>query len=300
MRPRRHHHAAVAVAVAVASVAMLPAQAGPPPVRVEGTSADVPMLMRGGQPAVDVTVGGKGPFVFAIDTAASGAARLDASLVKSQSLETVGEARASDGMGGVRMIPIVRAGAITLGGLTWSGIEVPSRDYNTSPSLPKIDGILGAGAFAELLLTLDYPNKRVRITRGELPAPDGKTILPMTIDRGIAQITIDVAGQAVTADLDSGNIAGPVLHVPAALLQKLPTAGPPRDAGTGTTVSSTIALKQVTLTGPVMIGEHTLASRDVIFADQFRNANVGSNVLKEFIVTIDQKNKRVRFEKPAK
>ena len=131
---------------------------------------------------------------------------------------------------------------------------MPSRDYNTSPKLPRIDGILGIAAFADFLLTLDYPGKRVRLSRGALPEADGQVVLPLTNARGILQVTIDVAGQPVVADLDSGNLAGDALHVPAAVAQQLPTAGPPRDAGVGTTVTNTIALKQVTLTAPIKIG----------------------------------------------
>ena len=294
-----HRVAASGLATMCASgVALLFAQGGAPPVRVAGDAADVPMLMRAGQPAVEVTVNGKGPFTFAIDTAASGAARADAGLVASQSLQTVGEARASDGMGGVRMIPIVRLGVIGLGGVTWSDVEVPSRDYNTSPKLPRIDGILGIAAFAEFLLTLDSRasacgSRAVRCRR--LTAK--WCCRSLTRAAFCKSRSTSPANRWLPISTPATSPATPCTCLPPSLsnfplpVRRATPASAPRSR-------NTIALKQVTLTAPIKIGAHVLASKDVIYADLFRTGNLGSNVLREFVVTIDQKNKRVKFERP--
>ena len=47
------------------------------------------------------------------------------------------------------------------------------------PRMPRgVDGLLGLPAFADLLLTIDYPRHRVRLERDTLPAPDGQSVLP--------------------------------------------------------------------------------------------------------------------------
>ena len=59
------------------------------------------------------------------------------------------------------------------GEVQFKGVRAASRNYNVSTNLPKIDGILGFNLFSEYLLTLDFPAKRVRLERGELPKADG-------------------------------------------------------------------------------------------------------------------------------
>src|SRR5215217_9547950 len=54
---------------------------------VKSAVVDVPMLFRGPMPAVEVTVNGQGPFLFAIDTGGGGQARVDSSLVEKLKLK---------------------------------------------------------------------------------------------------------------------------------------------------------------------------------------------------------------------
>jgi hypothetical protein len=43
------------------------------------------------------------------------------------------------------------------------------------------------------------------------------------------------------------------------------------------------------------IGSHTLSHPKVEFADMIREGNLGATIFKQFVVTFDQKNKRVEF-----
>ncbi len=103
---------------------------------------EVPMLFRGAMPAVEVMVNGQGPFLFAIDTGAQGMARIDSSLAEKLKLSPVGQVQGSDGSGrNVRSMDVFMLDSISLGGVQFKEVRAPSRNYNTSPNMPKVDGI---------------------------------------------------------------------------------------------------------------------------------------------------------------
>jgi hypothetical protein len=68
-----------------------------------------------------------------------------------------------------------------------SGVKFAVRDLPAVPgrSEPEFDGVLGIGLFKDYLLVLDYPARRVRIEKGELPPTDGREVLDFEERRGI-------------------------------------------------------------------------------------------------------------------
>jgi hypothetical protein len=263
---------------------------------------DVPMLMRGGMAAVEVSVNGQGPFVFAIDTGAAGAARADASLVEKLKLQTVGTMQASDGSGrNARTLDVVRLDSISLGGVQFRDVRAPTRNYNGSPRMPQIDGILGFNLFSEYLLILDYPARRVRLERGELPAADGAEILSFENPRGTPVVELGVGSTKIKAHLDSGNMVGGFI-LPAALLEKLTLTSAPVSLGMGRTVSNTSEIKEARLKESIRFGRYEYAAPAITFPALSDDANIGASVLRDFALTFDQKNKRLRLdrrERPA-
>jgi hypothetical protein len=194
-------------------------------------------------------------------------------------------------------IPIVHMDTVQMGGITWHDMNAPSRDYNTSLPLPHIDGVLGFGAFQDVLLTLDSPHHRVRISRGQLPAADGKSVLDYVANHGIPEVDIAIGGTTVHADLDTGNVLGNAIHVAPSIVASLTLAGPARSAGAAHTVTNTAETQQATLSGRLSIGQYQFENPDLIIDPLTRTANIGDAVLKDFIVTFDQRNHRVRFAK---
>ena len=85
---------------------------------------DVPMLFRGATPAVEVSVNGKGKFLFAIDTGAQGTARVDSTLVERLGLKVTGQVNASDGSGqNVRSLDVVKLDSISIGDVQFRDVE---------------------------------------------------------------------------------------------------------------------------------------------------------------------------------
>lgn len=268
----------------------------PESVEVPERGIKVPMSFRGNMPAFEVSVNGKGPFTFALDTGGMGLARADVSLVKQLNLAKTGEIQAGDGSGQNRVtMDLVKLDEVRLGDAIFKGLAAPSRDYNRGRP-DHIDGILGINLFQDHLLTLDYPAKELRLAPGELPEADGNTILNLAEGQAVPALEIEVAGQKILCHIDSGNMGGLIL--PTALAEKLPLVGEPVVVGRAKTVANEFEIKSAQLDGSVTIGGHEIKNPTVTFAEIFRTGNIGAGVLREFAMTLDQKNGRVRFERP--
>src|SRR5258708_22209777 len=84
--------------------------------------ADLPMLFRGPEPAVEVMVNGQGPFLFAIDTGATDAARLDSSLVERLGIRVTGTSTHSDGSNQKTKLGVVRLDSLVIGGVEFRNV----------------------------------------------------------------------------------------------------------------------------------------------------------------------------------
>lgn len=255
---------------------------------------ELPIRFDGTRPAVEIRVNGQGPFLFLIDTGAAGApARADVSLVKRLALRISGATMSSDAGGASATIDRVTLDRVDVGSWTSRAVEALSRDYNGTSYLPHIDGILGFAFFENALLTIDFPRGRVVIEPGALPPADGKTILDYELIDGNPAIGVSIGGRREKALIDTGDIRA--LDVPAAWLKTMRLASFPRIAGSSTSVSGVVPIREVALTAPLMIGAHRIERPNVTFADEFDVANIGSALLQDFVMTFDQRNRRVRI-----
>jgi hypothetical protein len=269
------------------------------PEKVELASPEVvvPMEIVKGRPVIEVSIGGKGPFKFVLDTGASGTV-LGSELVKELALPESGEVRMGDPINPHAIsAKQVKLDRLSLGGATFSGMTATSMDRMALEQHLGARGILGMPAFSDLLLTIDFARREVRIARGELPAADGKDIVAYEQAHGaLIRVPITVASIEIAADLDSGSPSG--VSLPDAYMEKLPLEGKPVEVGRARTVNSEFVVRGATLKGSVRIGGHVLESPELRF-NALPVANVGSQVLARFTITIDQKNRRIRFVSAA-
>lgn len=300
MNRRLRNHSACCMATAMVAASLLgmtpePALAsGSNPSASKTTRVDIPMLFYGTRPAVHVMVNGKGPFLFLIDTGAQGMARADSSLVARLGLSFVGQDTVSDASAATaRVLREVVFDELAIGSLRFRHVRALSRNYNTADYLPAIDGILGFDLFSELLLTLDYPGKRVRLSRGSLPKVDGVEVLALERIEGNPYIEIDLGSLRLKALIDSGNIRE--MDVPASIVRRLPLASYPKLVGKGGSVSGSFDLREVRLKDPLRIGRFRIATPSITFTDVYEEINIGSSLLQRFVITFDPKGGRVRF-----
>lgn len=265
--------------------------------KAQTKAVEVPMKFRDGEPVVEVMVNGKGPFLFAIDTGGQGDARADVSLVEKLGLKKVGEVIVGDPSGKNNQTnDVVGIESLKIGDLEFRNIEASTRDYNRRPGM-KIDGILCFELFKNHLLTLDYSAKIVRIEEGSLPQANGKDILNFENTRGIPVVKLGVGNQTIDADIDSGNANGGFVF-PTVSIEKLPLASEPRVVGTARTVANTFEIKEAKLKDPIHFGSFEYPEPTIVYPGPSpKNANIGAKVLRDFSLTFDQKNRRVKLDK---
>lgn len=272
---------------------MQPGDLGPKSTTLTQQGVEVPMQFRGGMPALDIKVNGQGPFFFAIDTGGMGSARADETLVKKLGLKPAGKIRAGDGSGNTRSMDVFHFDAIEFGGARFEGLRAPSRNYNRSPMLRKVSGILGIHLSQDGLLTIDYPNKKVEFRKGQLPPADGKTIFNTVRESPVPAIEHVLGGKKLTFHLDTGNMGG--LSLPKKIADRIKFDGPLVQVGEARTVTSTFAIRQGTLSEKFVLGRHEFPNAVVTVMDAPLGPNIGSQVLRNFRLTFDQKNHRVEI-----
>jgi hypothetical protein len=260
--------------------------------------ASVPMEYRGPIPTIKVMINGKGPFVFSVDTGGGPQADIDTSIVTQLGLPSNGKVRGGDPSGqNSREFDTVRVDSIAVGGIEFRNVTALSREQRIIPNYPKVDGILGFSLFSEYLLTLDYPAQQLRLARGELPAVNGADILSFESPHRIPVIDLAVGSFKVKAHIDSGNMVGGFI-LPASLVEKLTLAAPAITVGHARTVTNDIEIKQAQLNETIKLGSTEFPQPTISFP-ALSDLNIGFKILKEFRMTFDQKNKRVKFERQS-
>ena len=249
-----------------------------------------------GRPYVMVTINGRGPFRFIIDTGTGGDAIVTSELAAQLDLPTVGEARLTDPTGqGGRTAPLRKMDTLRVAGVEFYSVKAIEH------ALPVGDGacqgMLGFTLFRDFLLTLDYVNGRLVLAEGEL-TPDGeRSVLPFRMPDGVPVARLKIGNRDVEAQIDSG---GAGLSLPERLIPQLRLSAEPALFGKGESLSTRFQIKVARLAGDVHLGDITIDRPWVEINPAFPLANFGSCPLQHFIVTFDQENKLVRLDGPRK
>jgi predicted aspartyl protease len=263
----------------------------PPAPALSGDRGDIEMHAKEGIPTVTVTVNGRGPYRFGIDTGAEGYARVSTRLATELELTPVGEIMTGDPSGRSRQtMPVYSLARVGLGNLTFTEVSAPQLALADA-----VDGMLGLELFHDLLLTLDFGRARLLAVRGELPAPDGATVLNYTPGpRGSVQLPLRIGDVNTVLNLDTGG-ARTGMALPPQKLAQVATRGEPRVIGRAKTVSQEFEISSVELAAPVTFGTVTLPINSVSTPSPDPIGVIGSDALRAMAVTIDQRNKRVRI-----
>ena len=263
------------------------------------TVAIAPMQMRGLMPVVEVKLNGQGPFAFMIDTGAGMQADIDVSVAQRLNLRANGRVLNGDPSGiNDREVSTATIDSITFGrggGVEFRNVTAVVRPHRITKDYPDVDGILGFALFTEYLLTLDYPAMQVKLSRGALPPSNRADILNFEIENRIPIIELAIGKVRVRAHVDSGNfVAGFIL--PEEIVEQLQLLSSPVTVGSARSVANRIELKQVQLRDSITIGRFDFPQATIQFP-ALSDTNVGFKVLRDFTVTFDQKNRRLKLER---
>ena len=265
-------------------------------IRAQEIVATTPMELQHNRPVVQVTINGKGPFHFVVDTGTGGDAVVSAELIEKLSLPTVGEDEVGDPTGANRhKVRAVGVRLLEFGGVQFKDVRA-TQLVEIHPGM-EIDGILGFTLFRDYLLTIDFPAKQVRLERGSLPDADGNEIVAFRMPDSVPVIELNVAGKPVDAHVDTGGMG---LSLPEKFAAGLVLASAPEVIGRGRTVSSDFEIKAAVLTADIRLGGYTFVKPFVEINPVFPIANLGAIPLRHFAVTFDQRKAVVRFSATEK
>ena len=257
-----------------------------------------PMQFRGLMPVIEVKLNGQGPFFFAIDTGGGMQADIDPAVATQLNLQPTGKVLIGDpSRENDREMELTSIASLTFGGAEFRNVTALIRAQRITKDYPEVDGFLGFALFAEYLLTLDYPAMQVRLARGALPKANGADILPFEIENRIPVIEVAVGKMRMKAHVDSGNfVAGFIL--PEEVVEQLTLLSQPVTVGHARSVTNRIEIKQAQLKETIRIGSFQYPEATIAFPAP-SDTNVGFKILREFAITFDQKNKRMKLERAA-
>jgi aspartyl protease len=274
--------------VAAMGAALLPS---PPVAQTASAASTIPFELYKGHIFVSAYVNGAGPYKFGFDTGASGDGRADAQLTRELSLPKAGRSETSDGIT-TATADLVVVGSLRLGPIEKRDLELLSRDYNGgSKDEHSIMGIIGRDFFARWLVTIDYPRRTITFRHGHL-SRSNREVVPYGPS---FSIPVCFASMCVPGKIDSGSSRSIV--VPKDLAAKL-SASAPVLVGQVKRTNSTAALYEITLNEPVRVGGINVRAQKLLYTDLSDTAiNVGSDFLKDYVLTIDQANRLLRISR---
>jgi len=253
----------------------------------------VAMEIADGRPVVPVMINGKGPFRFIVDTGASHTV-IDSSLAAEVGLVKIGETH----MGDPANPFAIRADRVVIDRLGVGDFEldgVHAASWNQAQGLGQRSdfprGVIGFPAWHDLLLTLDYVDGKLSVTRGKL-TPSAHTV-PFTMPEGIVQIPLKIEGHDYEAHLDTGN--SDFFVMPAADTAQVKFTGPLQLVGMARTVNSTFTISGGTLDGTVQLADQTYDHPYLSVQGIMPRVNVGGRLLQDYALTFDQNAMLVDF-----
>jgi Aspartyl protease len=278
----------VAIGLLVTSVVRVAAQ--------DGSVATAPLQMRGLMPVVEVRLNGQGPFFFMIDTGAGMQADIDTSVAQRLKLPLSGRAINGDPSGqNDREVATSTIASLAIGKAAFRNVTAIVRPQRLTKDYPDIDGILGFALFSDYLLTLDYPAMQMRLARGDLPAANNADIVNFELENRIPVIELAIGRVRVPAHVDSGNFVAGFL-LPEEIVEQLQLQSAAITVGGARSVTNRIQLKQVQLSETIRLGRFEYPQPTIAFPAP-ADSNIGFNVLRDFVLTFDQKNQRMKLQR---
>jgi protein tyrosine phosphatase (PTP) superfamily phosphohydrolase (DUF442 family) len=262
-----------------------------PTFRFDSDSLTVPMESWQGRSVVQVMIDGRGPFPFVLDTGA-GATVITKALADSLRLKVTGEAQVGSPLGGTPVpAKIVNIKRLTLGGTLQAPVSCLALDM-PMPGPAKHWGVLSPNQFPGLLITWDFARQRIVLRRGSLPASDDVQVFSYEGEM-LPTMPVEIAGRRVRVHVDTGSPDG--LMLPGTLKDSLPLAGPPVEGRTARSVDREFKLLDAKLAGRAVVGGRTYTDPAIQLSPAARVGNIGSRMLKDFEVTLDAEQQRIRL-----
>ena len=128
---------------------------------------------------------------------------------------------------------------------------------------------------------------------------DGIFLVIFCADQVLPTVPLRIAGHDTEVHLDTGSGFG--LTLPMKFLAELPLAWQPKEAARVRTGGGEFQVSIARVNGTIELGKYKLDLDEVRFSDARPGSgpaagNIGYDVLRHFVVTIDSKNRRIRLD----
>jgi hypothetical protein len=290
-------------------------QAAPRQIKITNPT-NIPIQVHSHLPIVPVTLNGKGPYNLILDTGSPTVVlRPDIANELKLPKGVIRGTEFAKSIGGVDTVSFRHINQLAIGEVTFERldaklVDIPS-DYLGSSV--RIDGLLGLRVFAQLLLTIDYPNSQLIVTPDDYLGADALDVIGARLpDAEHLLIDLPVNNKVMTFTLDTGTSMGFFLTDTDA--QQLTFAQGPIVSGTTNTphgpvdirvgrINQTINLANQQIQRPIVYirpGEYPLITsqeHDPLFAES--TSLIGGEILRHFAITIDQRSRLVRFARSS-
>ena len=158
--------------------------------------------------------------------------------------------------------------------------------------------IAGTSLFRDCLLTIDLPGRRLVIAHGDLPPENGRDILPCRRGKGGSpEIPVEIGGKKLWAGLDTG--AYNAVNLGADVAAGMAFDGAPATRSFMSHFSPNATCTVATLSGDVVFGQYRVHKPMIDICGRDESAWICLEILKDYRITLDQKNRRVRLERGA-
>ncbi len=262
-----------------------------------GTRVDASLVFHDRQPAVQAMINGKGPYLLLIYPTARElileknlAEELDLPLLPP---ENPPDPEKTDN----ETVSRVRNDRIRFGDLKISDISAVVEEFpdrGTDLSSPR--GAMGLSLFAPYLVNVDITGQSISLDTGELHSDDdGKTVSFFLNDDKDFTVPLQVGETQFTAQLDWSGNGGIILNKDH--IENLSLLSKPEVTGFSRNDDGEFPLWSARFEGTARIGGQDLDTRTVRFLETVPDALLMGDALAEFVITIDQENRRIRFEK---
>jgi len=237
---------------------------------------------------IEAFINKKGPYNFLFDSGATGLGRLDVRLVKELGLEDAGDFRNSDG-NTIKIEKMAKVDQMKVGKLTIKNINLMYRDYNLNPGPMVIDGVVGRDFFKDFLVSIDYPNQLLEISKNHLSINDpGVT----SYDQAF-YVTGKIGNIEGRFAFDSGSSQR--FHFPEHIIKQV------KNQPTGATsitkrANTNYNLTETILADTIWFGNKPFVNQKVNYSSLATWINVGTDFLKDHKITFDQKNKLIKID----
>lgn len=257
------------------------------------------------QNGVEVRIDGKAPLHFGLDTGAAPGFFITPEHAQELALPVTGRhtVHTSDKQSTSAAEPanIVRVNTLQVAGHTFyasQGVVLPDKHH---------DGTLGISLFKDVLLGLNYPEDKLTIMTGALPAPNGRDVIAYTTKpeasfaplRVSPTVSLQLAGHSFEALLDTGARRLPAdVIVPTAIAETLPLGATESETMISGASGRSFSARTAKLNGKLTLGTLVLENPTIMVTDWLGFIDLG-RVINCLALTIDQRNQRLRLETPS-